>query len=205
MGAVVLCAVLWAGTAVAVMRCVKEWRSGADQVWSSKWKALAGALIVMAFPVMATARLMSPDAQFFVEHFAGLLVLGSACSMVAGWVAGRRSATQAREVRSGFRLPNERRLWSPWVLVGLWSAAGIPFTVVEVVITTRYIEAHSPGPVADGTWAEAETIAWLTVLTIAAFVVAGMLHGLVQHRRRTREQQRVRNADQQYLITGFAD
>nr|WSX54157.1 hypothetical protein OG409_37755 [Streptomyces sp. NBC_00974] len=203
MGAVVLCAVLWAGAALAVMRCVKEWRSGADQVWSSKWKALAGALIVTAFPVMATARLVSPDAQFFLEDFAGLLVLGSAGSMVVGWVAARRSDDQARAVRSGLGLPTERRLWSPWVLVGLWSAAGIPFTVAEVVITTRYIEAHSPGPAADGT--EADTIAWLSVLTIAAFVVVGVLHGLVQYRRRAQEQRRARNADRQYLITKPAD
>ncbi|MEU9418379.1 hypothetical protein [Streptomyces sp. NPDC048272] len=205
MGAVVWCAVFWAVAAWAVMRCIKEWRSGADQVWSAKWKALAGALIVTAFPVLATARLVSPDARFLVEDFAGLLVLGSAGSMVAGWVAARRSDAQARAVRSGLGLPIERRLWSPWVLVGLWSAAGIPFTAAEVVITTGYIEAHSPGPAADGTWAEAETIAWLAVLTIAAFVVAGMLHGHVQHRRRTREQRRVRNADRRYLITGSAD
>lgn len=204
MGAVVLCAVLWAGAAVAVMRCVKEWRSGADQLWSSKWKALAGALVVTAFPVMATARLLSPDAQFYLEDLAGLLVLGSAGSMVAGWVAARRSDAQARAVRSGLGLPIERRLWSPWVLVGLWSAAGIPFTIAEVVITARYIEAHSPGPAADGTWAEANTIAWLLILTTTAFVVGGVLHGLVQHRRRTREQRRVRNADQQYLITNRA-
>ncbi|MER5776788.1 hypothetical protein ABT144_21315 [Streptomyces sp. NPDC002039] len=50
-----------------------------------------------------------------------------------------------------------------------------------MVITARYIDAHSPGPAAGGTWAEAETIAWLAVLTIAVFVVGGMLHGLVQH------------------------
>ncbi|MFD3779961.1 hypothetical protein [Streptomyces sp. NPDC058612] len=205
MGAVVLCAVFWLIAAVAVMRCVKEWRSGADQVWSSKWKALAGALIVTAFPVMGTARLVSPDAQFFLEDFAGLLVLGSAGSMVAGWVAARRSDAQARAVRSGLGLPVERRLWSPWVLVCLWSAAGIPFSVAVVVITARYIEAHSPGPAADGTWAEADMIAWLSVLTIAAFVVTGFLHGLVQHRRRAREQRRVRDAERQYLITNPAD
>ncbi|MER6391612.1 hypothetical protein ACFXEL_38140 [Streptomyces sp. NPDC059382] len=92
-------------------------------------------------------------------------------------------------------------------------------------ITTRCIEAQSPGPAADGTWAGAgppwesrpvartdaiaavlgRSIAWLAVLTIAAFVVAGMLNGLVQHRCRTREQRRVRNADQRYLITGSVD
>ncbi|OEJ22503.1 hypothetical protein [Streptomyces subrutilus] len=205
MGAVVLCAVFWAGAAGAVMRCVKEWRSGADQMWSSKWKVLAGALIVTAFPVMATARLAPSDARFFLEDFVRLLVLGSAGSVVAGWVASRRSDAQARALRRGLGLAIERRLWSPWVLVGLWSAAGVPFTVVEVVITIRYIEAHSPGPAADGTWAEADTIAWLSVLTIAVFVVVGVLHGLVQHRRRARGQRRVRNADQQYLITNPAD
>ncbi|MFF3277428.1 hypothetical protein ACFYWU_41900 [Streptomyces chrestomyceticus] len=51
-----------------------------------------------------------------------------------------------------------------------------------------------------GSWAEADTIAWLCVLTLAAFVVVGALHGLVQHRRRAREQRRVRTAEQQYLL-----
>ncbi|MGW9453984.1 hypothetical protein [Streptomyces sp. NPDC055632] len=54
---------------------------------------------------------------------------------------------------------------------------------------------------ADGTWAEAPVIGRLSVLSMAAFVVIVMLHGLVQHRRRTRERQRVRDADQQYLAT----
>ncbi|MFK8851383.1 hypothetical protein [Streptomyces sp. Ac-502] len=200
MGAVVLCAVFWAGAAAAVVRCVKQWCSGADRVWSSKWKALAGALIVTAFPVMATARLVPPDAQPVLVDLAGLLVVGSAGSVAAGWVAARRSDAQARAVRSGLGLPVERRLWSPWVPMALWSAAGIPFTVAEVLLTTQYIEAHAE-PAADGTWAEADAIAWLCVLTIAAFVVIGALHGLVQHRRRAREQRRVRNAEQQYLIT----
>ncbi|MFE9374735.1 hypothetical protein ACFYM2_33885 [Streptomyces sp. NPDC006711] len=203
MGAMVLCAVFWAGAAAAVIRCVQQWRSGADRVWSSKWKTLAGALVVTAFPVMATARVVSPDAPFLMD-LAGLLVLGSAGSLVAGWVAARRSNAQARAMRSGLGLPVERRLWSPWVLSGLWSAAGIPFTAAAVVITTRYIEAHSE-PAADGTWAEADMVAWLAVLTIAAFVVIGTLHGLLQHRRRTREQQRVRHAEQQYLTTNPAD
>ncbi|MEU7154639.1 hypothetical protein AB0B15_42540 [Streptomyces sp. NPDC045456] len=57
-------------------------------------------------------------------------------------------------------------------------------------------------PAAGGTWAEADTVAWLSVLAIAAFVAIGALHGLLQHRRRTREQRRVRHADQQYLTTG---
>ncbi|MFK8845182.1 hypothetical protein [Streptomyces sp. Ac-502] len=70
-----------------------------------------------------------------------------------------------------------------------------------MVIATGYIEARSE-PAADGTWAEADTVAWLSVLTIVAFVVIGALHGLVQHRRRAREQRRVRHADQQYLSTG---
>ncbi|MFK8845183.1 hypothetical protein [Streptomyces sp. Ac-502] len=80
MGAVMLCAAFWAGASVAVLRCVKQWRSGLDQVWSSKWKALAGALIVAAFPVMATARLVSPGARFLLEDLAGALVVGSAGS-----------------------------------------------------------------------------------------------------------------------------
>ncbi|MFF3275979.1 hypothetical protein ACFYWU_34330 [Streptomyces chrestomyceticus] len=84
--------------------------------------------------------------------------------------------------------------------MALWSAAGIPFTAAEVLIATTYIEAHAE-PAADGTWAEADAIAWLCVLTIASFVVIGALHGLVQHRRRAREQRRVRTADQQYLLT----
>src|SRR4051794_16046597 len=204
MGAVVLCAVFWMAAAAALVRCVKKWRSGADRVWSSKWNALAGALAVTAFPVMATARLVSPDAQFLLMDLAGLLVLGSVGSMVAGWVAARRSDAQARAARSGLGLPVERRPWSPWVLVGLWSAAGIPFTAAEVLIATKYIEARSE-PAADGTWAEADTVAWLAVLTIAAFVVIGALHGLVQHRRRAREQRHVRHAEQQYLITNPAD
>lgn len=204
MGAVVLCTVFWAGAALAVMQCVKKWRSGPDQVWSAKWKALAGALIVTAFPVMATARLLPPDTRSFLEALAGVLVLGSAGSMVAGWVAARRSAAQTRAVRSQLGLPVVRKLWSPWALVGLWSAAGIPFSVAAVVVTGRYVEAHSE-PAADGTWAEAGTIAWLSVLTIAAFVVGGLLHGLVQHRRHTQEQRRVRNAEQQYLTTNPAD
>ncbi len=128
----------------------------------------------------------------------------AAGSVVAGWVAARRSASQTRAVRSGLGLPVERKLWSPWVLVCLWCAAGVPFTVAGVVITTRYVEAHSE-PAADGTWAETGMIAWLSVLTIAAFVVGGVLHGLVQHRRRAQEQRRVRNAEQQYLITDPAD
>ncbi|MET8768435.1 hypothetical protein [Streptomyces sp. NPDC004658] len=204
MGAVVLCAVFWAGAAAAVVRCVNQWRRGADQVWSSKWKALAGALIVTAFPVMATARLTSPDAQFFLEDLAGLLVVGSAVSVVAGWVAAHRSDAQARAVRDGLGLPVERRLWSPWVLLGVWSAAGIPITLVELAVTTRYIEAHSE-PAADGTWAEAGMVAWLSVLTIAAFVVGGVLHGLVQHRRRVREHERVRQVEQQYLVLNSGD
>ncbi|MFE9123724.1 hypothetical protein [Streptomyces sp. NPDC007172] len=204
MGAVVLCAVFWAAAVAAVMRCVQQWRSGADRVWSSKWKALAGALVVTAFPVMATARLVSPDAQFLLMDLAGLLILGSVGSLVAGWVAARRSDAQARVMRSGLGLPAERRLWSPWVLAGLWSAVGIPFTAAAVVITTWYVEARSE-PAADGTRAEADMVAWLSILTIAAFVVIGALHGLLQHRRRTREQQRVRRAEQQYLITSPED
>ncbi|MFF7183482.1 transposase [Streptomyces sp. NPDC008121] len=42
-------------------------------------------------------------------------------------------------------------------------------------------------------------------LAIAAFVVGGLLHGLVQHRRHTREQRRVRNTERQYLTTNPAD
>ncbi|GAA1548135.1 hypothetical protein GCM10009730_66590 [Streptomyces albidochromogenes] len=34
-------------------------------------------------------------------------------------------------------------------------------------------------------------IAWLSVLTIAAYVVGGVLHGLVQHRHRAQEQRSV--------------
>ncbi|MFE9539749.1 hypothetical protein [Streptomyces sp. NPDC006691] len=204
MGAVVLCAVFWAAAVAAVMRCVQQWRSGADRVWSSKWKALAGALVVTAFPVMATARLVSPDAQFLLMDLAGLLILGSVGSLVAGWVAARRSDAQARVMRSGLGLPAKRRLWSPWVLAGLWSAVGIPFTAAAVVITTWYVEARSE-PAADGTRAEADMVAWLSILTIAAVVVIGALHGLLQHRRRTREQQRVRRAEQQYLITSPED
>ncbi|MFH8411174.1 hypothetical protein ACH4FX_41355 [Streptomyces sp. NPDC018019] len=200
MGAVVLCAVFWAGATAAVMRCVKQWRSGLDQVWSSKWKALAGTLIVAVFPVMATARLVSPGVRFLLEDLAWALVLGSAGSMAAGWVAARRSDAQARAVRRGLGLAVERRLWSPWVLVGLWSATGIPFTAAVAVITIEYIEARSE-PLADGTWAEADTIAWLSILTIVACVAIGALHGLLQHRRRVREQRRVRHADRQYLTT----
>lgn len=114
--------------------------------------------------------------------------------------AARQSDAQTRAVRSGLGLPVERRLWSPWVPMASWSAAGIPFTATEVLIATKCVKAHAE-PAADGTWAEADTIAWLCVLTIAAFVVIGALHGLVQHRRRAREQRRVRNAEQQYLIT----
>lgn len=51
-----------------------------DQLLSSKWKALAGGLVVTAFPVMATARLAWPDPQFFLEDLAELLLLGSAGS-----------------------------------------------------------------------------------------------------------------------------
>ncbi|WP_432112720.1 hypothetical protein [Streptomyces sp. S1] len=200
MGAVVWCAVLWAGAVAVTVRCVKQWRSGTDQVWSSKWKALAGALTVMAFPVMASARIVPDGVHFFLEGLAGLLLVGSAGSVAAGWVAARRSDAQTRAVRSGLGLPVERSLWSPWVLTGLWSAAGIPFTVAEVLAVGKYIEAHS-APAADGTWAEAPALGRLSVLSMAAFVVIGMLHGLVQHRRRAREQQRVRNADQQYLAT----
>ncbi|MFD3567397.1 hypothetical protein [Streptomyces sp. NPDC058667] len=149
---------------------------------------------------MATARLVPLGAQFFLEDLAGLLLVGSAGSVAAGWVAARRSDVQTRAVRSGLGLPVERRLWSPWVLTGLWSAAGIPFTVAEVLVVGRYFETHSV-PAADGTWAEAPVIGWLSVLSMAAFVVIGMLHGLLQHRRRAREQRRVRNADQQYLAT----
>ncbi|MFE4874158.1 hypothetical protein [Streptomyces sp. NPDC056682] len=86
----------------------------------------------------------------------------------------------------------------------MWSTAGIPFSFAEVVIVTRYIEAHSE-PAADGTWAQAGTVAWLTVGTIVAFVIVGVLHGMVQPRRRAREQRRVRSAEEQYLITGPAD
>ncbi|WP_432066251.1 hypothetical protein [Streptomyces sp. C10-9-1] len=204
MGAVVVCTVLWAGAALAVMRCVKKWRSGPDQVWSSKWRALAEALMVTAFPVVATARLLPSEGRFFLEALAGMLVVGSAGSLVGGWEAARRSAAQTRAVRTGLGLPVERKLWSPWVVLGLWSAAGIPFAVAAVVVTSRYVEAHSE-PAADGTWTEAGMIAWLSVLTIAAFVVCGAVHGLVQHRRHTQEQLRVRNAEQQYLITDPAD
>ncbi|MFJ4343316.1 hypothetical protein [Streptomyces sp. NPDC088915] len=198
MGAVVWCAVLWAGAVAVTVRCVKQWRSGADQVWSSKWKVLAGALAVTAFPVMATARAVPDGAQSFFEGLAGLLLVGSAGSVTAGWVAARRSDTQTRAVHSGLGLPVERNLWSPWALTGLWSAAGTPFTAVEVLVVGRYIETHS-APAVDGTWAEASVIGWLSVLSVAVFVVIGLLHGFLQHRRRAREQQRVRNADQQYL------
>ncbi|WP_093804223.1 hypothetical protein [Streptomyces sp. Wb2n-11] len=98
------------------MYCVKQWRNGPDQVWSSKWKALAGALVVTAFPMMATGRLVPPAAGAFLEMLAGLLLLGSAGSAVAGWVAARRSTAQTRVVRSGLGLPVERNLWSPWVV-----------------------------------------------------------------------------------------
>ncbi|MFE9258527.1 hypothetical protein [Streptomyces sp. NPDC006879] len=204
MGAVVWCMVFWAGAALAVVLCVKKWRSGPDRVWSSKWNALAVALFVTVYPVLGTARLVPSEGQFFLEALAGVLLVGSAGSAAAGWVAARRSAAQTRAVRSGLGLPVERKLWSPWVVLGLWSAAGIPFAVAAVVVTGRYVEAHSE-PAADGTWAEAGMIAWLSVLTIAAFVVCGAVHGLVQHRRHTREQRRVRNAEQRYLITDPAD
>ncbi|WP_206506669.1 hypothetical protein [Streptomyces chrestomyceticus] len=71
-----------------------------------------------------------------------------------------------------------------------------------MVIATGYIEARSE-PAADGIWAEADTIAWLSVLTVVAFVATGALHGLFQHRRRARGQRRVRHAGQQYLSTGL--
>ncbi|MEV8606157.1 hypothetical protein AB0465_40555 [Streptomyces griseoviridis] len=163
----------------------------------SKWKALAGALVVMAYAVLATARRLPSTVQLLLEDFAVLLV-GSAGSVVAGWVAARRGHAQARAVRSQLGLPVERGLWSPWVLVGLWSAAVIPFMMAEVLIVSRYIGAHSE-PEADGSWAQADAVAWLMVLTVVAFVVGGGLHGLVQQRRRTREQQHVRSADQQFL------
>ncbi|MEV7296676.1 hypothetical protein AB0N79_34405 [Streptomyces microflavus] len=44
-----------------------------------------------------------------------------------------------------------------------------------------------------------EAITSLLVLTIGSFIAAGLLHGLIQHQRRAREQRRVRTADQQYL------
>ncbi|MGI5485049.1 hypothetical protein [Streptomyces lavendofoliae] len=199
MGTVVLCAVLWAGAAMAGVHCAKRWRSGPDQVWLSKWKALAVALVVTAYSVMATGRLVPPAAGVFLEVLAGLLFLGSAGSAGAGWVAARRSAAQTRVVRGGLGLPVERELWSPWVVGVLWSAAGFAVTAVEVVVIAWYVEAHS-GPTADGTWNEAKMLAWLSVLTLTVFVVVGCLHGFVQHRRRVREQQRVRHAEQHYLL-----
>ncbi|MFE5899874.1 hypothetical protein ACFQ67_21085 [Streptomyces sp. NPDC056488] len=200
MGKVFLCALLWAAAAAAVVQCVRRWRSGADQMWSAKWKALAGALIVAAFPVMATARLLPPGAQLVFEDAGGLLAVGSVCAMGAGWAAAHRSEAQTRAVRSGLGLPVEKRLWSPWVLMGLWSIAGFPFTLAAVLVAGRYVEAYS-APAADGTWAEARMVGWLSVLGIGGFVAIGMLHGLIQHQRRTREQQRVREAEQHYLAT----
>ncbi|MFJ4910755.1 hypothetical protein ACIQCR_35080 [Streptomyces sp. NPDC093249] len=55
-----------------------------------------------------------------------------------------------------------------------------------MIIAVRYVEARSK-PAADGTRAEAGTIAWLSVLAITVFVVIGKLHGLVQNRRRARD------------------
>ncbi|MFJ1958559.1 hypothetical protein ACIOGT_39140 [Streptomyces microflavus] len=39
----------------------------------------------------------------------------------------------------------------------------------------------------------------LAVVTIGGSIAAGLLHGLIQHQRRAREQRRVRTTDQQYL------
>ncbi|MFF5639651.1 hypothetical protein [Streptomyces sp. NPDC012825] len=119
-------------------------------------------------------------------------------------MAAYRSEAQTRAVRNGLGLPVEKRLWSPWVLMGLWSIAGFPSTLAAVLLAVRCVEAHS-APAADGTWAEARMIGWLFVLGIGLFVVVGMLHGLIQHQRRTREQRRVREAKQHYLTTRPAD
>ncbi|MFC7924623.1 Rrf2 family transcriptional regulator [Streptomyces cinereoruber] len=98
MGAVVWCAVLWASAVAVTVRCVKQWHSGADQVWSSKWKASAGALAVTAFPVMATARAVPNGAQSFFEGLAGLLLVGSAGSIALHHITG---AARGREHRVG--------------------------------------------------------------------------------------------------------
>ncbi|MFF8513217.1 hypothetical protein ACF064_34695 [Streptomyces sp. NPDC015492] len=156
--------------------------------------------MVLKVEGVGTAWAVPDGAQSFCEGLAGLLLGGFAGSVAAGWVAARHSDAQTRAARSGLGLLFERSLWSPWVLAGLWSAAGIPFTVVDVLVVGKYFEAYS-APAADGTWAEAPVPGWLSVLSMAAFVVVGMLHGLLQHRRRAREQQRVRNAEQQYLAT----
>ncbi|MFJ4972768.1 hypothetical protein [Streptomyces sp. NPDC088755] len=82
--------------------------------------------------------------------------------------------------------------------MALWAAAAIPLTVAGVLTCAHYLQAsRSPGN--GSSTAGAETIVWLAVSMISGCVVAGLLHGWVQHRRRAREQQRVRGADQQYL------
>lgn len=198
MGTVVLCTALWAGAVLAVTGCVRRWRAGADQVWSAKWKALAGALAVTAFPTVMTARFVPHGAQVLLEGAVGMLLLGSAGSVVAGWVASRRSQAQARAVRKGLGLPIERKLWDPVTVVFLWLAAAVPSVAAVAVVAAWFVEAHS-APGTGGARAGVEAITSLLVLTIGGFIAAGLLHGLIQHQRRAREQRRVRAADQQYL------
>lgn len=113
-------------------------------------------------------------------------------------MASHRSQAQARAVRQGLGLPIERKLWDPMTIVSLWLAAAIPAVAAVALIAAWFMEAHST-PGTGGTRAGAEAITSLLVLTIGGFIAAGLLHGLIQHQRRAREQLRVRQADQQYL------
>ncbi|MFE9016689.1 hypothetical protein [Streptomyces cyaneofuscatus] len=195
---VVLCAAFWAGAAKAVAGCVRRWRLGADQVWSAKWQALAGALAVTALSVAMTAWLVPPGARVLLEGAVLMLLVGSAGSVVAGWVASHRSQAQAWAVRQGLGLPIERKLWDPMTIVSLWLAAAIPAVAAVALIAAWFVEAHS-APGTGGARAGVEAITSLLVLTIGGFIAAGLLHGLIQHQRRAREQHRIRTADQQYL------
>ncbi|CAM5236527.1 putative protein OS=Streptomyces microflavus OX=1919 GN=Smic_83200 PE=4 SV=1 [Streptomyces microflavus] len=167
-------------------------------MWSAKWKALAGALAVTALPAVMTARFVPHGAQVLLEGAVWMLLMASACSVLAGWVASHRSQAQARAVRQGLGLPIERKLWDPLTIVLLWLAAATLSVAAVAVVAARFVEAHyAPGTA--GARAGTEAITSLLALTTGGFIAAGLLHALIQHQRRAREQRRVRTVDQQYL------
>ncbi|MFF7273859.1 hypothetical protein [Streptomyces cyaneofuscatus] len=66
------------------------------------------------------------------------------------------------------------------------------------LVAARFVEAYyEPGTA--GARAGAEVITSLLVMALGGCIAAGLLHGLIQHQRRAREQRRVRSADEQYL------
>lgn len=189
-----ICAAFWAGVAWSARRCRRIWRR--DQLpWERRWEALSAALgaatIAAMLTLVAQTRFELPALTVLFSVVATLLGVGAVGCDLARRIALRRSLDQTRRIRADLGLPVERNLRSPWLMVGLWTGAGLLGAVGAVLVISSAVTAL--------TKAESERIALIGMWAMGLCVAAGVLHGLLQYARIGREQRRVRGAEQLLL------